>query len=707
MPFDDSLNDSYFTSYEKLNSLKELLNPDTKIDHKLIVEVFNDLYVYLDSIDINDNIYIITFLYNKLKKEKGNEQSFIININKLIFSNITTKYFFIIINYYNEKMQDSALKFFMHQYIQHFTYKIILLLYSYYFYIDKIISYEKQHHSKHFYPRYILIIVDPDIELIEDLIVRKSKLYSIIINNFKKDILKIEQIDKIQINIYDIIINYANINTETDNILLKIIYDLIKLLTIVYNNGIIQEYIHTTYANEYITIPQYTGNCWYISMLTCMCYSDASKRKILSKKKIELLVNANKKNNSDKTFLIIIFFILSITTNYKKYGDYNDEEKCNIFLFFKNNLMNYIYQRYNELNDPTKNSSKKRLGCQNDVSFKGTNDMYFKHLSSDIRVNKIILDDEEAKKISFGLKIIDSFYIINTFYNILDITTLYLVYNDDSNYFRQKDKNIYKLKETLSNPDIIFLDKRKQYLIEYDYFEQFSGITRIDTNTIEFNGKIYILDYILHNSDYDRCEKNCSHCICGIHYDGVEYCYDSQHSSINTRCRENDIIIPCTLIKQNWSHDIKKICLYSIQRCFRSEINTSSQEVYKDLHNEDRLCFSTENDIIYAYFNTGKTYEEWFEPSAPLASIHLPSSAFVEQSSPIDPNRLPMYVPSAPSAVIGGINTYKSTHKKVNIMNKNKTIIERTIYIDKNKNKFIKFNKNYEPLSNFKYNRKK
>ena len=55
----------------------------------------------------------------------------------------------------------------------------------------------------------------------------------------------------------------------------------------------------------------------------------------------------------------------------------------------------------------------------------------------------------------------------------------------------------------------------------------------------------------------------------------------------------------------------------------------------------------------------------------------------------------------------GGKNTtYKSTHKKVNIMNKNKTIIERIVYIDNNKNKFIKFNKKYESLSTFKYNRK-
>jgi hypothetical protein len=53
----------------------------------------------------------------------------------------------------------------------------------------------------------------------------------------------------------------------------------------------------------------------------------------------------------------------------------------------------------------------------------------------------------------------------------------------------------------------------------------------------------------------------------------------------------------------------------------------------------------------------------------------------------------------------GGNNKYKSMHKKINIMN-NKKIIERTIYIDNNKNKFIKINKQYENLSNFKYNKK-
>ena len=69
-------------------------------------------------------------------------------------------------------------------------------------------------------------------------------------------------------------------------------------------------------------------------------------------------------------------------------------------------------------------------------------------------------------------------------------------------------------------------------------------------------------------------------------------------------------------------------------------------------------------------------------------------------------NVISVYVKD-PNITGGKNNTYKSIHKKVNILNnKTKTIIERIIYIDKNKNKFIKFNKNYEPLSNFKYNRK-
>jgi hypothetical protein len=59
---------------------------------------------------------------------------------------------------------------------------------------------------------------------------------------------------------------------------------------------------------------------------------------------------------------------------------------------------------------------------------------------------------------------------------------------------------------------------------------------------------------------------------------------------------------------------------------------------------------------------------------------------------------------------MGGNNKYKSTHKKINILNKNNKIIERTIYINDNdndiKNKFIKYNKTFKSLSDFKFNKK-
>lgn len=102
MPYKENFTDNDYTSYEKLNSFIELSNSSTTITHELIVEFFNDLYDYLDNININDNFYIITFLYNKLKE---NNESFITNINELIYNNIITNYFSIIINYY-EKMPE-------------------------------------------------------------------------------------------------------------------------------------------------------------------------------------------------------------------------------------------------------------------------------------------------------------------------------------------------------------------------------------------------------------------------------------------------------------------------------------------------------------------------------------------------------------------------------------------------------------------------
>ena len=711
MPYDEKFNDSYFTKYKKFEYFEYLSGDISSNDKNFIVHIFNDLYEYLESININDNSYIITFLYQKLIKSSDTE-TFITNIDELIFKEIIDNYFGEIMKYY-KTLENDGLKIFMHQYIEYFMFKIILLLYSYYFYINKIILYkDNQPQPTVFYPIDIIKTVYPNIDKLSQSDI-KPKLFNVIINSFKEDILHIDPTtNTIVISLDDIIYYFRNYIKDFDKYKYKYNIDPKNTLLNNIHNYILKLYGHSQYQiyaitldkykSEYITIPQYMGNCWYISMLTGMCYSDASKNLILSKNKEYLLKEAREK--SSETFINIIYFIINnVTEHNKKYGDNDEDTNCEIFKYFKNNLMNYIYEKYNELNESTRGG----IARKNELLFYGTNNMYFKHLNNKINFNKTILNDNIAKTIKVGLRVNDcSSYIINTFYNILNITTLYLFHHGDYNYFRQKNENIYEAEKTLENPDIIFLSKKK--LIDKTHYESFTGIIHMkDTNnSIVLNGIIYKLDYILHFNDYDTCsKKGCGHCISGIHYKGVEYCYDSQYSLFYKMCGNDLCNIPCTLIKQDWSTDInkKQLCLYSIKKCFHNKISENSQHINKDTISEDSLCFNIANDLIYAYFNTGEKYVAPLD----LSALNEPHTASQNTLSFIKPDEYKSsYAPDSIVISGGKNNTYKSIHKKVNILNnKTKTIIERTIYIDNNKNKFIRFNKKYEPLSIFKYNR--
>ena len=59
-------------------------------------------------------------------------------------------------------------------------------------------------------------------------------------------------------------------------------YDILNKL-----NSLIKEimniYSTIPYKDDYITIPQYEGICWFISFLTGICYSDKNKQLLLKK----------------------------------------------------------------------------------------------------------------------------------------------------------------------------------------------------------------------------------------------------------------------------------------------------------------------------------------------------------------------------------------------------------------------------------------
>ena len=642
--------------YRKLSFNSKINELSDEKKNKYISKLFNDLFYYLNSIDINNNFDIVIFIndkYLKHKKTGKNNEVFENMIKKLIIDNITKNYFDKILELYSKNKKTNLM---INHYCLFFIYKIILLLYSYYYYISNITLGYRQTD--------ILNKID----------------YKIIMSNFSNDFIENNVKKNKHINIYEL----TTINTKNKrfahykyNLFLKKILTYISLLQEIYKEPNLNYY-----KKEYITIPQYIGNCWYIAMLTCMTYSDLSKKLILSKidneaKKNKLI--SSSKYESNKIFIKIIDYIIqNITKENKKYGD-DIYLNCSKLTYLKEHIMDYIYQRYYELN------SEKRFKASLNT-FNGLNDYYYKALNRKINesankkeINKIkLLTNEVVLKydIKVGANIHYANVIINTFYNIFNISTLYLFdYIRSSNYLRQKNIE-YDSEKSLNSPDIIFIHK-KDFQLNGDFlnFDK-NKITKIDKNTIIFNNYKYKLDFILHSTDHHNTCANCGHCIAGIHYNGEQYYHDSGYIDLMLKCNSKYVNIPCTLIHQKWVDDIEKaeaflksknytdvedICLFNIQKCFHKITDITSHTLNKNIIKEDTSCFNNLFNLIYAYIKIDDTSSDKKEEEKKEIKV-------------------------------------KSSGVKVDIMNNNK-LIKRIIYLDKNNNKYVKLNKDYILLS--------
>ena len=711
---------------------KTFSNEDEK--NIFIVNLFNDFYDYLGKIDINKDYNILLFIIHKYIYEFNfNFELLKEYIYNHIFLNITINYFNKIIDFYQTINDKDESKLRINYYIMYFMFKIILLLYSYYHYSKYIYLYfdkikdkiKKEEKYNNYYLREIILLSieekkddeikynfyfeDKDYPKDRIFIFQdkdKNSIYRLIINLFGDEVLD-NYIDNRSLSIDDIIsasyvIDDKYSTCNPDNILLKFILEYITKFILLYKPPSFDNFI-----NKYITIPQYLENCWYISILTCITYSDLSKKLLMKKigiknniKKIKLLSKTI--DQSSKTFIEIIDYLISnITYDYKKYSSI--ENDCSHLSFFKNNLMNYIYERYYEL----KNSNK--LDNSSDF-YNGTNNSYFKYLDNNIASKGSIPHLSDDIIIQKNIKIVifpSHFLILNSLYNIFDIKTLYL-YKIESTLYRQINIE-YEEEKTLKSPDIIFMHFITDGMLLHNNIIEFDSktIKKLDNNIIAYNGYKYKLDYILHGTDQYQTCKNCGHCISGINYNGKQYYYDSAFSQMNIKCNSDNIKISCPLIQHNWIDDIntkkKDKCLYSIKKCFYKSLDINSQKINKNIIDEDKRCFNNLNKIICAYIKIDK-YEE---PVSSRTRSRTRSKRKVERKPEDLYDDLASRRSRSPkSPKTGGSNNYISTHKKVNIMNKNNTIIERIVYIDNNKNKYIKFNKNYELLKSFKYNKK-
>ena len=724
-----TINDNFFTNYNKYDSFLKIDTFDKIPDNdknKFIIKLFNDFYNYLDSIDINNNIDIGVFIVDKylhhMKSGKTNDE-FDIIINKLIITNITKNYFEKILEVYSKIKHTNLL---INHYCLFFIYKIILLIFSYYHYIYYIYETYKKNKEVKFEKTYYLIII----------------------NDFIEKFTESKRIDETNnLKIYNIIsIKLDNIINKfphyTKNIYCSIILKYIDLLQQVYRLP-----ISNNYKNEYITIPQYMGNCWYISILTAFCYSDLSKKLILTKIGNDVMKNKLISSTPHKSNILFIetidYIIKNITINYKKYGD-EIKDNCINFTYLKERIMDYIFLKYYELkkNKELKDSLNKYIG---------TNIFYYKSLNDKIQINpnrkeinknKLLTNDIIKKyNISVGANKTYGFFIINSLYNIFNITTLYLYdYIHASSYYRQNNIE-YEPEKSINSPDIIFIHK-KEFIPEGNYTKiDKKEIIKVDKNIIIYNNSKYKLDFILHSTDpYNTCE-NCGHCISGIHYNGTQYYHDSSFTTSHIKCDSTNIEIPCPFIQKKWINDIynaekyliekdykqlENICLFSMQKCFHKLTNINAQNLNKNIIKEDKLCFNNLFNLIYGYIkitDEDPKDEPKEEPKGTKEPKEPKKKSKKTNDEPKDPKKKskktndepkdePKEEPKEPKKKSKKTNDepkepkkkskelkYKSTGVKVDINNNGK-VIKRIIYLGNDNNNYVKLNKEYELVSN-------
>ena len=678
--------------YQKYDSyIKIKAKKFNKID---VNHVFDELNTYFINIDINVNINIIIYIIEFIISNYKNNDEYLNKLKNDLLSYI----FYNIENYYNLIFDNYKQKNYINYY-KIYEYDILLLLYSYFYYINLIFDYISYG---------VDITVDKIKQFIEDktILIRLFNLTSIksdlnitskhieqfyinVINDFNNEILlKNNFINKLSKNYIIAKITENNIiihkkSNKFFNIIISHLNKFYKLFTII-----------NDYEDNYITIAQYVGNCWYIAILTCICYSDLSKKLIHKKlKKYDLLKTKGDDNRINKIFIDTVKFIIeNITLKNKKYKDITKEEQCVYEKFFKHDINKYLYEgledfiKYDYKREPYRNWFRMKH-----YEFGGLNDFVFKNIYQDMinencinmtyyllgQKNKFKLTNEKARKCNIGIDTL-GYIIINRFYNMFNLNTLYLYdyKNDANNYYKQIYTEDDDPEKRLESPDIIFIDKFEDIIMYNNLIKLIEGDvktldflekTRIthdltDNSFINYNGFTYKLDYIIQSSNNDYSKNSCGHSICAITYKNEEYIYDSGIREVDIKCGDDDIIIPCSLIKYKWKNALKEDSNFCVNSCLHKKTTEQSQSVYKDTLTENKICFNTLSNIILAYIKVNSS--------------------------------------GSSSTKTGGSN------KKVNIMNKNNTIIERIVHIDNNKNKFIKLNKIFQSLKSFKYNKK-
>lgn len=414
----------------------------------------------------------------------------------------------------------------------------------------------------------------------------------------------------------------------------------------------IRDYYHIKPStSRYVTIPKYTGICWFMSFIIGICYSDNSKQLLIDKQSNNLSKYKFGFNNEvlspEEILTTLVYTIINnITSKKLTYDDINKDKLNDLNIYIKETPIQFLIKLLNDFIDNKEKYTRHE----------------YTYLANTIMKNsyrKISLDDYD-KLGNIGIAP-EEYYFLNILYSFLNITSVYIVTHKETFYkYNNEDTRI---------PDVLLVQPSKSdYKIalhtainkkmngENIIYDDITSNIKYNDSMITYNGNIYELDYIIYGSSIYNSWNNTGHAIIALQYYNDEYFYDSRYYIDEVSHKGIDIRYPCPLIKQKWKTEYNKNSdHFCLNKCFYSKINTSTSlsRHTKDL-TEEQICYKTDDDIICGYVKV-KLSED-----------------------PISTTR-------------GGNIKLTSTNKKlIFFMNNNK--IKRTIYINNDGIKFIKYN---------------
>ena len=429
--------------------------------------------------------------------------------------------------------------------------------------------------------------------------------------------------------------------------------------------------------NRFVTIPKYTGICWFVSFIIGITYSDKNKQLLINK------YDENKTNikndehisslSSKEIFTTLIYRIITnITKDNKTYNNIDIKDLNELNIYLKKTPIQCLIKL---INDYIENYKEKPIPNEYIFIKEYLDDKYKEHkehkehyeLYEPYEPYEPYKLNEYEKLGKFGIKL-HNYFCLNLLYKFLNINSLYLLKSGD---------NIYSYDTNNTDPDVILINantnKHSGDSLKWhhnqssrnagngpiNYEDITSKITYTPLN-ITYNGNNYELDYILYGSDEHNSWNNTGHAIVALSYNNKEYFYDSRYFIREYMYKDTILRYPCPLLNTAWKEDYKnnEPGYFCIKKCFHTNINPRSNLYLKtkDL-SEENICYKRTDDIICCYVKISTEFT-------------------------------------------GGSKYYKFTNNKVEFQYNNKKYI-RNIYIN-SKKKYVRLNNEYILLSKIK-----